>query len=63
MEFKRDNAIDGKPQMAIIRALQHLTVNKSFVSRIIARYREYRLQNRINLIEIHAAVVEKLLVS
>ena len=30
----------GKPQAAIVRALQHLYVNKSFVSRTIARYRD-----------------------
>ena len=28
----------GKPKVAIVRALQHLNVNKSFVSRTIARY-------------------------
>ena len=42
MEFKHDSVIAlylaGKPQMAIVRALQHLNVNKCFVSRIIARY-------------------------
>ena len=44
MEFKRDsgNALysAGKPQVAIVRALQHLNVNKSFVSRTIARHRD-----------------------
>lgn len=44
MEFKRDSVIAlylaGKPQVAIGRALQHLNVNKSFVSRTIARYRD-----------------------
>ena len=44
MEFKRDSVISlylaGKPQVAIVRALQHLNVNKSFVSRTIARYRD-----------------------
>ena len=30
----------GKAQVAIVRALQHLKVNKSFVSRTIARYRD-----------------------
>lgn len=44
MEFKRDSVIAlhlaGKPQVAIVRALQHLKVNKSFVSRTIARYRD-----------------------
>lgn len=44
MEFKRDSVIAlylaGKPQVAIVRALQHLNVNKSFVSRTIARYRD-----------------------
>ena len=30
----------GKPQVAIVRALQHLNVNKSFVSRAIARYHD-----------------------
>ena len=29
----------GKPQVAIVRALQHLNVNKSFVSRSTTRYR------------------------
>ena len=42
MEFKRDSVISlylaGKPQVAIVRALQHLNVNKSFVSRTIACY-------------------------
>lgn len=44
MEFKRNSVIAlhlaGKPQVAIVRALQHLNVNKSFVSRTIARYRD-----------------------
>ena len=44
MELKRDSVISlylsGKPQVAIVRALQHLNVNKSFVSRTIARYRD-----------------------
>ena len=44
MEFKRDSVIAlylaGKSQVAIVRALQQLNVNKSFVSRIIARYRD-----------------------
>ena len=44
MEFKRDSVIAlylaGKPQVAIVRAFQHLNVNKSFVSRTIARYRD-----------------------
>lgn len=44
MEFKRDSVIalylGGKTQVAIVRALQHLNVNKSFVSRTIARYRD-----------------------
>ena len=42
MEFKRDSVIAlylvVKLQMAVIRALQHLNVNKSFVFRTIARY-------------------------
>ena len=42
MKFKRDSVIAlhlaGKPQVAIVRALQHLNVNKSFASRKIARY-------------------------
>ena len=42
MEFKRDRVISlylaGKPQVAIVRALQHLIANKSFVSRTTARY-------------------------
>ena len=37
MEFWRDNVISlylaGKPQVAIVRALQHLNVNKYFVPR------------------------------
>lgn len=44
MEAKRESVIslylDGKPQIAIVRALKHLKVNKSFVSRTIARYRD-----------------------
>ena len=28
----------GKPQAAIVRVLQHLNVNKSFIFRTIARY-------------------------
>ena len=44
MEFKRDSLIAsylaGKPQMAIVRALQHLNVKKSFVSHTIVRYRD-----------------------
>ena len=44
MEFKRDSVIAlylaGKPQVAIVRALQHLNVNKSFVSRTVALYRD-----------------------
>ena len=43
MEFKRDSVnslyLAGKPQVAIVRALQNLNVNKSFVSRTIVRYR------------------------
>ena len=43
MEFKCDNVIvlylAGKPQVAIVRAFQHLSVNKPFVSRTIGRYR------------------------
>ena len=43
MEFKCDIVIilylAGTPQMAIVRAPQHLNVNKSFPSPIIARYR------------------------
>ena len=42
IEFKRDSVIAlylaGKPQMAIVTALQYLNVNKSFVSRTSARY-------------------------
>lgn len=44
MEFKRNSVIAlylaGKAQVDIVRALQHLKVNKSFVSRTIARYRD-----------------------
>ena len=43
MEFKRECVVAlslaGKPQVAIVRALQCINVNKSFISRIIARYR------------------------
>ena len=42
MEFKRDSVISlnlaGKPQVAIVRALQHLHVNKCVVPRTIARH-------------------------
>ena len=42
MEFKRDSVISsylaGKPQVAIVRAPQHLNLNKSCVSRTIERY-------------------------
>ena len=41
MEFKGNSVIalflDGKPQVAIIRDLHHLNVNKSLVSPTIAR--------------------------
>ena len=41
MEFKRDSVIylylAGKPQVAFVRALQHLNVNTFFVSRSVAR--------------------------
>lgn len=44
MDFKRENVIalylSGKAQVDIVRALQHLKINKSFVSRTIARYHE-----------------------
>ena len=44
MEFKRDRVfvlyLSGKPQVAIIRTGHHLNVNKSFVSRTIARYHD-----------------------
>ena len=44
MEFKRDSVVvlylAEKPQVAIVRALQCINVNKSFVSRTIARYRD-----------------------
>ena len=44
MEFKRNSAIalylTGKPQVAIVRALQHLNVNKSFDSCTISCYRD-----------------------
>ena len=43
MEFKHDSVIalylTGKPQVAIVTALQHLNVNKSLASRNIACYR------------------------
>ena len=42
--FKRGGVIAlylaGKPQVAIVGAFQHLNVNKSFVYRTIARYRD-----------------------
>ena len=42
MEFKRDIVIAlylaGKPQVNVVRALQHLNVNRSFVSHTIVRY-------------------------
>ena len=42
MESKRDSVIAlylaGKPQAVIVRALQHLNVNKPFVSRTTALY-------------------------
>ena len=41
-EFKRDSVIalylTEKPQLAIVKALQHLNVKKSLVTRTIARY-------------------------
>ena len=44
MEFKCDSVIalylSGKTQLAIVRALRHLNVKKSFVSRTTARYRD-----------------------
>ena len=44
MEFKHDSVVGlylaGKPQVAIVRALQCINVIKSFVSRSIARYRD-----------------------
>ena len=43
MEFKRDSVIAlylaGRPRVATVRVLQHLNVNKSFVSCTITRYR------------------------
>ena len=46
MEFKRDSVVAlylaAKPQVAIVRALQCINVNKSFVSQTIARYRDTR---------------------
>ena len=42
MEIKRDSVIAlylaGKPQLVIVKAHQHLIVNKSFVFRTIACY-------------------------
>ena len=42
IEFKRGSVISlylaGKPQVAIVRTLQYLNVNKSSVYRIISRY-------------------------
>ena len=44
MAFKRDRVIAlylaGRPQVAIVKALQHLNVNKYFVSPTFARYRD-----------------------
>lgn len=44
MEFKRNSVIGlhlaGKTQVAIVRALKHLDVNKFFVHRTIKRYNE-----------------------
>ena len=44
MELKRVSVValyfNGKPQVTIVRALQCINVNKSFVSRTIARYRD-----------------------
>ena len=44
MEFKRSSVVAlylaGKPHVAIVRAFQCINVNKSFVSRTIARYRD-----------------------
>ena len=44
MEFKRDSGIAlylvGKPKAAMVRALHNLNVNKSLISRTIARYRD-----------------------
>ena len=44
MEFKRQNLISlhlaGKSQPAIVRALQHLNVNKVFVYRTRTRYKD-----------------------
>ena len=44
MKFKSDSMIalyfTGKPLVAIVRALQHLNVKKSFVSSTIARYHD-----------------------
>ena len=44
LEFKRDSVIalylTGKLQMVIVRARQHLNVNKYFVFRTIAHYHD-----------------------
>ena len=44
MKFKCDSVVAlylaGKPQVDIIRSLQCINVNKYFVSRTIARYRD-----------------------
>ena len=44
MQFKRDSVLAlylaAKPQVAIVRAIQCINVNKSLVSRTIARYRD-----------------------
>ena len=46
MEFKRGSVIAlylaGKPQVAIVSALKHLNVNKSFVSHTIALTKKKR---------------------
>ena len=55
MEFKRGRVIAlylaRKPQMAIVKALQHLNVNKSFVSCTIAYYRVLAVLHHVQKVD------------
>ena len=55
MEYKRDSMIAlylaGKTHVAIVRAVQHLSVNESFISRIIARYRDTSRLHRVQKVD------------
>ena len=54
-EFKRNNVIAlhlaGKSQVAIVRALYHLKVNKSFICPAIACYRELAMLHRVQKVD------------